>query len=121
LHEPLETLKGAGMTNRFAIAVVVSWALALGACGRDDKQEKVGGSAASPSSANPSSANPSSANPSSAGPSSANPSSANPSSSAADKSVGTTREPLQTGEFAKDGPGLPDGTKTGARTTPNPK
>ena len=46
---------------------------------------------------------------------------ANPSSSAADKSVGTTREPLQTGEFAKDGPGLPDGTKTGARTTPNPK
>jgi hypothetical protein len=81
------------MTNRFAIALALSCALALSACGRDDKQEKIGGSAASPS----------------------------PSSSATDKSVGTTRGPLQTGELAKEGPGLPDGTKTGARTTPNPK
>jgi hypothetical protein len=81
------------MTKRFAIAVAVSCGVALGACGRDDKQEKVGGGSAQP----------------------------NASPSAADKSVGTTRGPLQTGELAKDGPGLPDGTKTGARTTPNPK
>ena len=95
------------MKKLFALALAVSLASVVGACGRDDNQEKMGAGAGNPGT--------------SATDKGAGAGARAGSSSATDKGMGNANPPLQTGETAAAGPGLPDGTKTGARTTPNPK
>ena len=80
------------MNKLLKILLVASLALSMAACGRDDRQEKAGKAASKEDSAMA------------------------PSGSASPK------EPLQTGEIDPSKAGeLPAGTKSGARTTPNPK
>jgi hypothetical protein len=74
------------------IALVVALTVSMAGCGRDDKQEKAGNAATKKDSA------------------------------AAGSGTAATKGPLQTGETdPSKAAELPDGTKSGARTTPNPK
>jgi Flp pilus assembly protein TadD len=75
------------------IALIAALALSTAGCGRDDRQEKVGNAASKKDSA-----------------------------AATSSGTAATKGPLQTGETAPSKAAeLPDGTKSGARTTPNPK
>jgi Flp pilus assembly protein TadD len=75
------------------IALIAALALSIAGCGRDDRQEKA-----------------------------ANAASKKDSAAAASSGTASTKGPLQTGETdPSKAAELPDGTKSGARTTPNPK
>jgi hypothetical protein len=75
------------------IPLIAALAFSMAGCGRDDKQEKAGNAATKKDSA-----------------------------AAANSGTAATKGPLQTGETdPSKAVELPDGTKSGARTTPNPK
>jgi hypothetical protein len=81
------------MNKLLQITLVTALVFGLGGCGRDANQEKAATAASKKDSA-----------------------------PAASSGSATTKGPLQTGETdPSKAAELPDGTKSGARTTPNPK
>jgi hypothetical protein len=83
------------MMKPMRMAIVVAFASATLACGRDDNQEKTGAAISNKNSAS--------------------------SVVGGDTAASPTKGPLQTGEAGATSAEMPSGTKTGARTTPNPQ
>jgi hypothetical protein len=80
------------MSKLLQITLVATLAMTVASCGRDDRQEKAANAASKKDSA------------------------------MAPSGTASTKGPLQTGEAdPSKAAELPDGTKSGARTTPNPK
>jgi hypothetical protein len=81
------------MNKLLHIPLIAALAFAMAGCGRDDRQEKIGNAA-----------------------------STKDNGAAASSGTGALKGPLQTGETGPaNAAQMPDGTKSGGRTTPNPK